>query len=107
MGREGIKVDKNAPLLSATAAPATFTPLVWDTLGHIGPAAAAFLREEFHRPALAAARAGLLRDVSICHLAIGGDGGTRGVRQLLWARGRARRRVAGAGEVYVGLARVG
>lgn len=65
VAREELKDGKYVPLLAATTPPSTFTPLVWESFGRVGPATAAFLREALAGPALASVRAGLLRDVSV------------------------------------------
>lgn len=107
VGREERKDEKYAPLVAATTPPSTFTPLVWETSGRVGPATAEFLREAFHGPALASARAGLLRDVSVAiwrSVATGVREGYDNCFELEGAPGGAE---AGAREVDVGLARVG
>jgi len=63
--REAEKVGKYTPYLLAGDPPHTFTPLVWEASGRVGPATASFLAsalgEENHREALS----GLLTDVSL------------------------------------------
>ena len=63
--RETEKVGKYTPYLPAGDPPHTFTPLVWEASGRVGPATASFLAlalgEENHREALT----GLLTDVSL------------------------------------------
>jgi len=52
-------------VVGATATPHDFTPLVWEAYGRVAPATDRWLTEAFRAPALAAVRAGLLRDVSV------------------------------------------
>jgi len=63
--RETAKSTKYSPSVPATATPHEFTPLVWEAHGRVAPATDRWLTEAFRGPALAAVRAGLLRDVSV------------------------------------------
>jgi len=63
--READKSAKYSSSLPATATPHEFTPLLWETFGRVAPATDRWLTEAFRGPALAAVRAGLLRDVSV------------------------------------------
>ncbi|GAB0492090.1 hypothetical protein MMPV_003349 [Pyropia vietnamensis] len=64
-GREGDKVRRYAHALPAGPPSHTFTPLVWEVYGRIGPASAAWLREALGGPRLATARARLLSAISV------------------------------------------
>jgi len=63
--REATKRATYVPALPTAGTPHVFTPLVWEALGRIGPATAAWLRAALAGPQLAAVRAGLLLDVSL------------------------------------------
>ena len=63
--REAAKSAKYSPCLPATATAHVYTPLVWEAFGRVAPATERWLTEAFRGPALAAVRAGHLRDVSI------------------------------------------
>jgi len=63
--REAAESAKYSPSLPATAIPHDFRPLVWEAFGRVAPATDRWLTEAFRGPALAAVRAGLLRDVSV------------------------------------------
>lgn len=107
VGREKLKDGKYAPLLAASTPRGTFTPLVWETFGRIGPAKAEFLREAFDGPALAPARAGLLRDVFVAIWRSVVTGVREGYDNCFLLEGAPDGGEAGAREVDVGLARVG
>jgi len=63
--REAARTTKYSSSLPATATPHEFTPRVWEVFGRVAPATDLWLTEAFRGPALAAVRAGHLRDVSI------------------------------------------
>jgi len=63
--REAAKRATYVPALPSSDTPHAFTPIVWEALGRIGPATAAWLRAALAGPQLAAVRAGLLLDVSL------------------------------------------
>jgi len=63
--REASKRTTYVPALPTSDTPHAFTPIVWQALGRIGPATAAWLRAALAGPQLAAVRAGLLLDVSL------------------------------------------
>lgn len=63
--RERDKVAKYATSLPGPAASHTFTPLVWEAFGRIGPATAKWLRGAMRGPALAGVRSTLLTRVSV------------------------------------------
>ena len=63
--REARKRAIYVPALPAGHPPHTFTPLVWEALGRVGPATDAWLAAALAGPRLAAVRAGLLLDVSV------------------------------------------
>lgn len=63
--RERAKADTYVPAPPDATPPSDFTPLVWETLGRVGPATAAFLRSALGGPGGTAARTALLRGVSV------------------------------------------
>ena len=63
--REARKRAIYVPALPSGHPPHTFTPLVWEALGRVGPATDAWLAAALAGPRLAAVRAGLLLDVSV------------------------------------------
>lgn len=63
--REGDKVRRYARALPVGPPSHTFTPLVWEVYGRLGPASAAWLREALGGPRLATARARLLTAISV------------------------------------------
>ncbi|GAB0498768.1 hypothetical protein MMPV_010120 [Pyropia vietnamensis] len=63
--RERAKVAKYANALPGPPASHTFTPLVWEAYGRIGPATAKWLRGAMRGPALSGVRSTLLTRVSV------------------------------------------
>jgi len=61
---EARKVRKYAPRLPAASPPATFTPLVWEVFGRVGPASAEFLHSAIGGPGRSRALDELLTDAS-------------------------------------------
>jgi len=65
LAREAVKHRTYVPALPATNTPYAFTPLVWESLGRIGPATDTWLKTTLAVPQLAAVRAGLLLEISV------------------------------------------
>jgi len=63
--REMAKRAKYVPALPVSNPPHSFTPLVWEALGRVGPATDAWLKAALAGPQLAVVRASLLMDVSV------------------------------------------
>ena len=63
VAREALKASKYAGALPATTH--TFTPLVWEAFGRIGPATSRWLRDSLGGPDRSGVRATLLRRVSV------------------------------------------
>ena len=63
--REATKRATYVPALPTSNTSHVITPLVWEALGRIGPATAAWLRAALAGPQLAAVRAGQLLEVSV------------------------------------------
>lgn len=63
--REGVKVGHYARQLSTGPPANTFSPLVWEVFGHLGPASAAWLKDALGGPCQATARARLLSAISV------------------------------------------
>jgi len=63
--RAGAKSAKYAPALPASSPAHTFSPVVWEALGRLGPASDRWLKDALAGPQLAAVRRALLRDASV------------------------------------------
>eukprot|EP00168_Porphyra_purpurea_P021062 TRINITY_DN916_c0_g1_i4.p2 TRINITY_DN916_c0_g1~~TRINITY_DN916_c0_g1_i4.p2 ORF type:complete len:273 (-),score=34.68 TRINITY_DN916_c0_g1_i4:487-1305(-) len=63
--REAYKVSKYAPALFVTAPAQTFTPLVWEVFGRVGPQTAAWLRTALGVPGRSTARHASVTAVSV------------------------------------------
>eukprot|EP00168_Porphyra_purpurea_P021060 TRINITY_DN916_c0_g1_i1.p2 TRINITY_DN916_c0_g1~~TRINITY_DN916_c0_g1_i1.p2 ORF type:complete len:352 (-),score=54.24 TRINITY_DN916_c0_g1_i1:105-1160(-) len=63
--REAYKVSKYAPELPVTAPAHTFTPLVWEVCGRVGPQTAAWLRTALGVPGQSTARHAFLTAASV------------------------------------------